>query len=95
MGAACLYYDRKAGGRVLSQTERLAFAGRFGAAADAAARGLALPYALGALAARRMERAEALLPSFLPASVSPERDAFSERLSRMEKAFPWEMAADA
>lgn len=85
----CLYYDKKAGGRILSEGERLLFARAYPSAAWELARAMVRGYAMETLAAERTGT-EADLPDALrgkDAEFSREMRAY---LSKLEKAFPWE-----
>ena len=97
----CLYYEKKAGRRILSAPERLLFGGAYPAAAREAAHGMVRCSAMGVFAARRAgdEVQADFLPNSLHASTSAEDADFSQemraQLARLEQVFPVETTGKA
>ena len=89
LNEVCLYYDKKAGGRVLSEEERLLFAGAYPGAARETTRAMMRCYAMGILAARRAGTE----PS-LPKALCEDETGISQELlgyvSKLEQVFPWD-----
>ena len=85
----CLYYDKKAGDRILSEGERLLFAKAYPSAARELARAMTRGYAMEALAAKRTGTE----PDF-PDALRTEDTGLSREMrgyiSKLEQVFPWE-----
>ena len=83
----CLYYDKKAGGRVLSEEERLLFAGAYPGAAQEAARAMVRRYAMEILAAGQMGT-EPILPDVLRGEETGLSRELQRYVSKLEQVFP-------
>ena len=88
----CLYYDKKAGGRVLSEGERLLFAKAYPSAARELARAMIRGCALEVLAAQRAGM-KADLPDLLRRADSGIAQEMQGYISKLEQVFPWEIDA--
>lgn len=87
----CLYYDKKAGGRILSDWERMFFAKAYPAAVREEAGRMARCCAMRTLAARKMEgETEDFLPEGLRCSDSEGlQQEMQEYLIKLGRVFPW------
>ncbi len=85
----CLYYDKKAGGRILSEGERLLFAKAYPSAARELARAMMRGYAMETLAAKQM-KTEPDLPDVLRTEGTELSREMQGYISRLEQVFPWE-----
>ena len=85
----CLYYDKKAGGRILSEGERLLFAKAYPSAARELARSMMRGCAMEALAARRTGT-EADFPDALRTEDTGLSREMRGYISKLEQVFPWE-----
>lgn len=88
----CLYYDKKAGGRVLSEGERLLFAKAYPSAARELARAMVRCCAMEVLAAQRAGM-KADLPDALRRADSGIAQEMQGYISKLEQVFPWEIDA--
>lgn len=86
----CLYYDKKAGGRVLSEKERLLCAGAYPGAARETARSMMRCYAMGILAARRTGTEAELPDAFRTEGETGLLQELQGYLSKLEQVFPWD-----
>ncbi|MBO6210204.1 MAG: hypothetical protein J6N99_05895, partial [Schwartzia sp.] len=89
----CLYYDKKAGGRILSEGERLLFAKVYPSAARELARAMMRGYAMESLAAKRTG-AEPDLPDRLRDADTELSHEMQGYISKLEQVFPWEKGRD-
>ncbi|MBO6237078.1 MAG: hypothetical protein J6N22_10210, partial [Schwartzia sp.] len=89
----CLYYDKKAGGRILSEGERLLFAKVYPSAARELARAMMRGYAMESLAAKRTG-AESDLPDALRNADTELSREMQGYISKLEQVFPWEKGRD-
>jgi hypothetical protein len=87
----CLYYDKKAGGRILSDWERMFFAKAYPTAAREEAGCMARCCAMRTLAERKMEgKTDDFLPERLRCSDSEGlQQEMQEYLIKLERVFPW------
>ena len=85
----CLYYDKKAGGRILAEGERLLFAKAYPSAARELARAMTRGYAMEAFAAKQTGT-EADLPEALRGAESELAREMQGYISKLEQVFPWE-----
>ncbi len=95
----CLYYDKKAGGRILSDWERLFFANAYPAAVYEAAHAMARGFATELFAARRLDSTSSRDDTLPEAFLSPTdggETALSRELQsylfKLEQVFPAERA---
>jgi hypothetical protein len=89
----CLYYDKKAGGRIMSEGERLLFAKVYPSAARELARAMMRGYAMESLAAKRTG-AEPDLPDRLRDADTELSHEMQGYISKLEQVFPWEKGRD-
>lgn len=82
----CLYYDKKAGGRILSEGERLLFAKAYPSAARELARSVTRGYAMEALAAKRTGT-EPDLPDALRTEDTELSREMQGYISKLEQVF--------
>ena len=89
----CLYYDKKAGGRILSEGERLLFAKAYPSAARELARAMMRGYAMESLAAKRTG-GESDLPDALRGADTEFSHEMQGYIFKLEQVFPWEKGRD-
>lgn len=85
----CLYYDQKVGGRILSEGERLLFAGAYPGAARELARCMIRGCAMETLAAK-MTGVDPDLPETLRMGDTDLSREMYGYISKLEQVFPWE-----